>query len=37
MGLPIKGEIAMPLVLAAQKSVTKWLAMIEQRDFRDLP
>jgi hypothetical protein len=27
----------MPLVPAAQKSLTKWLAMIAANDFRDLP
>ena len=27
----------MPLAPAAQKSFTKWLAMIAENDFRDLP
>jgi hypothetical protein len=27
----------MPLAPAAQKSLAKWLAMIEENDFRDLP
>jgi hypothetical protein len=27
----------MPLVSAAQKSLTKWLAMIAENDFHDLP
>ena len=27
----------MPLASAAQKSLTKWLAMIAENDFRDLP
>src|SRR4051794_35321793 len=28
---------ALPLAPAAQKSFTKWLAMIAENDFRDLP
>jgi hypothetical protein len=30
-------DLSMPLALAAQKSFTKWLAMIAENDFRDLP
>jgi hypothetical protein len=30
-------KLAMPLVPAAQKSLTKWLAMVAENDFHDLP